>query len=162
MNRYMSIDDIVAYEKYPFSKGQMRSLITNRKKNGLVEAVLQLGRRVYLREDLFDYWLDGHLTRNKKKQLIPLDAPITKPIKKEVEDFLNQALIMFPLSVRTLNGLHSVKIITLGDLTEVTEKDLLKARNFGKRSLKEVKDLLKKLKLKFKPLKGQNEQKGVK
>ena len=48
----------------------------------------------------------------------------------------------FELSVRSRNCLENLGIQTLGDLTRVSEQDLLKGRNFGETSLKEVRILL--------------------
>ncbi len=55
------------------------------------------------------------------------------------------------ISDRCLNGLGSAEILTLGDLTSRTEKDLLKIRFFGKVSLKEIKIFLESRKLKLSP-----------
>ncbi len=57
---YLSIDDITENEKYPFTIGQMRMLLLNRNKNGLAVAVRKIGKRLYVRSDLFDSWIDSH------------------------------------------------------------------------------------------------------
>lgn len=48
----------------------------------------------------------------------------------------------FELSVRSRNCLKKMNIRTLGDLTRVTEQQLLSSKNFGETSLQEIKDLL--------------------
>ena len=53
------------------------------------------------------------------------------------------------LSVRALNCLRAAGIDTLGDLVSFSESELLKIRNFGKKSLNEVYALLDDLKLTF-------------
>lgn len=55
----------------------------------------------------------------------------------------------FNLSVRTQNCLKRANIIFLGDLIQKTEYDLLKVKNFGESSLKEIKQLLKELDLRL-------------
>ena len=48
----------------------------------------------------------------------------------------------FELSVRSRNCLQKMGIMTLGDLTETTEQDLLASKNFGETSLVEIRDML--------------------
>lgn len=53
------------------------------------------------------------------------------------------------LSVRALNCLKAADVETLGDLVQYNKADLLKFRNFGKKSLTELEDLLKDRNLSF-------------
>ena len=53
------------------------------------------------------------------------------------------------LSVRALNCLKAAEVETLGDLVQYNKTDLLKFRNFGKKSLSELDDLLESLNLTF-------------
>ena len=53
------------------------------------------------------------------------------------------------LSVRALNCLKAAEVDTLGDLVQFNKTDLLKFRNFGKKSLTELDDLLESLNLSF-------------
>jgi DNA-directed RNA polymerase subunit alpha len=46
------------------------------------------------------------------------------------------------LSVRSANCLQNANIKTIGDLVQRTEADMLKTKNFGRKSLKEIKDTL--------------------
>jgi DNA-directed RNA polymerase subunit alpha len=48
----------------------------------------------------------------------------------------------FELSVRSRNCLKKMNIKTLGDLTRVTEQQLLSSKNFGETSLQEIKEML--------------------
>ena len=52
-------------------------------------------------------------------------------------------------SVRAYNCLKRANVNTLGDLTEKTELEMMKIRNLGKKSLKEVMDKIKEMGLKF-------------
>ena len=47
------------------------------------------------------------------------------------------------MSVRSSNSLKNTNIQTIGVLTRKTEDDIAKTRNFGKKSLQEIKDKLK-------------------
>ena len=53
------------------------------------------------------------------------------------------------LSVRALNCLKAADVETLGELVQYNKTDLLKFRNFGKKSLTELDDLLESLNLSF-------------
>jgi DNA-directed RNA polymerase subunit alpha len=59
-----------------------------------------------------------------------------------LESILARPISDFELSVRSRNCLEAMNVHTLGDLTQVTEEELLNGRNFGETSLREVRDLL--------------------
>lgn len=63
--------------------------------------------------------------------------------QQRVEQLLNRPVTDFELSVRSRNCLSSMGIKTLGDLTRVTEQELLSGKNFGETSLTEVRELMK-------------------
>jgi DNA-directed RNA polymerase subunit alpha len=73
-------------------------------------------------------------------------------VKSETEDFdesslhmrqlLKTKLVDLDLSVRALNCLKAADVETLGDLVSYNKNDLLKFRNFGKKSLTELEDLV--------------------
>ena len=62
---------------------------------------------------------------------------------------LKQKLVDMDLSVRALNCLKSAEVETLGELVVFNKTDLLKFRNFGKKSLSELEELLAGLGLSF-------------
>jgi DNA-directed RNA polymerase subunit alpha len=53
-------------------------------------------------------------------------------------------------SVRTYNCLKKANILTVGELTQISEVDLMNIRNFGKKSLTEVKEKLNQMGLRLK------------
>lgn len=65
-------------------------------------------------------------------------------LKKQAKDMdaLNIPISDFELSVRSRNCLEKIGINTLGDLTKVTEHDLLSYKNFGETSLLEIKNIM--------------------
>lgn len=67
----------------------------------------------------------------------------------KMRQLLKTRLIDMELSVRALNCLKSAEVDTLGDLVKFNKNDLLKFRNFGKKSLTELDDLLARLNLSF-------------
>ncbi|MBQ4441130.1 MAG: DNA-directed RNA polymerase subunit alpha [Bacteroidales bacterium] len=87
---------------------------------------------------------------------IALDAPEqTEELDVVDEDsmlmrqILQSKLVDMDLSVRALNCLKSAELETLGDLVAIHKSDLLKFRNFGKKSLAELEDLVKSKGLEF-------------
>ncbi len=62
---------------------------------------------------------------------------------------LKTKLVDMNLSVRALNCLKAADVETLGELVQFNKSDLLKFRNFGKKSLTELDDLLESLNLSF-------------
>jgi len=75
-------------------------------------------------------------------------------MSEEEEDTTNKVLDMtiedMDLSVRSYNCLKRAGIQTVNELASKTEDDMIKVRNLGKKSLKEVKDKLLELGLSFK------------
>ena len=59
-----------------------------------------------------------------------------------MRDLLTKPIEELDLSVRAKNCLDAENIVTVGDLVQRTESDLLKVRNFGKTSAKEIKKKL--------------------
>ena len=66
-----------------------------------------------------------------------------------MRQLINTKLSDINLSVRALNCLKAADVDTLGDLIQYNKTDLLKFRNFGKKSLAELEDLLEGLNLSF-------------
>ncbi|MEE1120476.1 MAG: DNA-directed RNA polymerase subunit alpha [Prevotella sp.] len=66
-----------------------------------------------------------------------------------MRQMLKTRLVDMNLSVRALNCLKAADVETLGDLVQYNKTDLLKFRNFGKKSLSELDDLLESLNLSF-------------
>lgn len=66
-----------------------------------------------------------------------------------MRQLLKTKLVDMDLSVRALNCLKAADVDTLGDLVSYNKNDLLKFRNFGKKSLTELEDLLKTMSLNF-------------
>ncbi|UCH84030.1 MAG: DNA-directed RNA polymerase subunit alpha [Candidatus Latescibacterota bacterium] len=61
---------------------------------------------------------------------------------EKLKELLNRSVEEMELSVRSSNCLRRANIKTLGDLVRRTEQDMLKYRNFGKQSLKEITEIL--------------------
>jgi DNA-directed RNA polymerase subunit alpha len=66
---------------------------------------------------------------------------------EKLKEILGRSVEEMELSVRSSNCLRRANIKTLGDLVKRTEQDMLKYRNFGKQSLKEIGEILNGMRL---------------
>jgi DNA-directed RNA polymerase subunit alpha len=57
-------------------------------------------------------------------------------------DKLNKSVDELELSVRSYNCLKNANIRTIGELVQKTEAEMLKTKNFGRKSLNEIKEIL--------------------
>ncbi len=92
------------------------------------------------------------LFSDEKITLEPSDVDSNEVFDEEVlhmRQLLKTKLVDMDLSVRALNCLKAADVETLGDLVQYNKTDLLKFRNFGKKSLTELDDLLASLNLSF-------------
>lgn len=64
---YLSIKQIVESDQYPFTLGQMRHYMIMRHKNGLDAAVRKIGKRLYLRKDLLEFWIESQGSKGDKQ-----------------------------------------------------------------------------------------------
>ena len=92
------------------------------------------------------------LFSDEKITLENIDTDINQEFDEEIlhmRQLLKTRLVDMNLSVRALNCLKAADVDTLGDLVQYNKADLLKFRNFGKKSLSELDDLLESLNLSF-------------
>jgi hypothetical protein len=100
---------------------------------GIIEEKnLELETQVYDLKKQLDYVLDQ------------LDRANPGSISHEKINFLTIPIMDLDLSVRTYNCLRAADIDNISDLLGYPCRDLLKFRNFGKKSLDEIRDLVKK------------------
>jgi DNA-directed RNA polymerase subunit alpha len=70
-------------------------------------------------------------------------APIEAPREEaRLNENLFRSVDELELSVRSANCLQQANIKTIGDLVQKTEAEMLKTKNFGRKSLKEIKEIL--------------------
>ena len=92
------------------------------------------------------------LFSDEKISLESNDVEVNEEFDEEVlhmRQLLKTKLTDMDLSVRALNCLKSAEVETLGELVVFNKADLLKFRNFGKKSLTELEELLQSLNLSF-------------
>ena len=92
------------------------------------------------------------LFSDEKIALETTETEVNEEFDEEVlrmRQLLKTKLVDLDLSVRALNCLKSAEVETLGELVRFNKTDLLKFRNFGKKSLTELDELLAQHKLNF-------------
>ncbi len=111
--------------------------------NGVVDAkeAVSLAAGVFIEHlDLF-----MELTSNKLSTSMSIDDE-----NDNTENILDTNIENFDLSVRSFNCLKRAGIDTVNDLVSMTEDEMMKVRNLGRKSLKEVIDKLESVGLQFK------------
>ena len=94
--------------------------------------------------------LIGHFEEFLKLQELARDINIIKEeVETPVDDIGDKAIEELDLSVRSYNCLKRAGIQTIRELVQRTEEEMMKVRNLGKKSLKEIKDKLQAMGLGF-------------
>jgi DNA-directed RNA polymerase subunit alpha len=133
--------------------------------NFLVENT-RVGQRTDYEKLIIDVWTDGRVTPDEAlktaaavlrhhldvfvdytDEVLEFDEADKKvdEERERLRRILNMSVNEIELSVRAANCLNNANITTVGELAMKTEADMLKYRNFGKKSLNEIKDKLTEL-----------------
>ena len=131
-----------------------------KKVNYQVEAA-RLGQTTDYDKLTVDVWTDGTVTardaislgaklvRDHLSIFINLEEPVETPIEPDGEDgqlvtneHLDKSVEELELSVRSYNCLKNASIRTIRELVERTEPEMLRTKNFGRKSLNEIKEIL--------------------
>jgi DNA-directed RNA polymerase subunit alpha len=138
-----------------------------RKVNYTVDNV-RVGQRTDYDKLILEVWTDGSvmpddavafaakLLKDHLQILINFKEEAEQEVKEEVDEetkrirnLLNMSVKELELSVRSANCLNAANIRTIGDLVARGEQEMLKYRNFGRKSLSELNEILAKLGLSF-------------
>jgi DNA-directed RNA polymerase subunit alpha len=96
--------------------------------------------------------IDEHMMLFVEQASTPIEGEgIFAAAVDESESVLDTPIEELDLSVRSYNCLKRQGVNTIGQLTECSENDLLNIRNFGAKSIEEVKDKLQQMSLGLKP-----------
>ena len=137
------------------------------KVNYNVEAT-RLGQRIDYDKLTIEVWTDrsilpsdavavaAKILRDHFNLFIHFEEPIEEEVEEEVDEeimrvrrLLDKSVEELELSVRSSNCLRATEIKTIGDLVQKSEPEMLKFRNFGRKSLKEIQDILGEMGLAF-------------
>src|SRR5436853_2166745 len=78
-----------------------------------------------------------------------IEEAMAPEVDPRLAEMLAKPIEELDLSVRSANCLKNANIRTLGDLVQRTEREMLSTKNFGRKSLDEIKDVLTSLGLSF-------------
>jgi len=128
----------------------------------------RLGQRVDYERLIMEIWTDGGVTAEEALShagqilndhlsvLIKTDRPVQMVEESELDEetarmrnLLKTRVEELELSVRSANCLRAAGIETLGDLVRRSEPEMLEFRNFGRKSLTELHEVLGDLGLSF-------------
>ncbi len=91
---------------------------------------------------ILQHHLDVFVGYDKNAVLFEEEATKEDDEKSKLKKLLNMSVNEIELSVRAANCLNNANITTVGQLAMKTEQEMLKYRNFGKKSLNEIKEKL--------------------
>ena len=80
--------------------------------------------------------------RKSRSARIEEAVPAEPSEEDKLNEYLWRSVDELELSVRSANCLQNANIHYIGDLVQRTEAEMLKTKNFGRKSLKEIKELL--------------------
>ncbi len=80
-------------------------------------------------------------------QVEPEEEEVSAEEREPVNENLNRSVEDLELSVRSSNCLRNANINFIGELVQKTEAEMLKTKNFGRKSLNEIKQLLSEMEL---------------
>ena len=128
----------------------------------------RLGQRIDYDKLTVDVWTDASILpsdavavaakilRDHFTLFIHFEEPIEEEVEEEVDEerqrvrrLLERSVEELELSVRSSNCLRAAEIKSIGDLVQKGEPEMLKYRNFGRKSLKEIQDILSEMGLHF-------------
>jgi DNA-directed RNA polymerase subunit alpha len=104
--------------------------------NGTISPELAVSRAAMLLRDHLGIFISAEesVREGGQESAGALDASLEALLSREIDEL--------ELSVRSVNSLKNANIHSLRDLVRRTEKDMLETKNFGKKSLEEVMDVL--------------------
>jgi len=94
--------------------------------------------------------IDDHMMLFVEQAEMDIDGETFSEVPAEGDNELERPIEELDLSVRSYNCLKRQGVNTVGQLTECSENDLLNIRNFGAKSIEEVKDKLQQMSLSLK------------
>jgi len=108
--------------------------------NGSVSPEAAVGEASRILEDQFD--LMTNFMESPPPDIEPPDPGVEPAVRTDLNEHLFRSVDELELSVRASNCLKTANIRSIADLVQRTESELLKTKNFGKKSLNEIKTIL--------------------
>jgi DNA-directed RNA polymerase subunit alpha len=110
--------------------------------NGAISPADAIGQAAKLLKDHMSIFINFEETPEAVEEPVERQA-------SQMNEVLNRSVEELELSVRSYNCLKNANIQTIGDLVQKTEAEMLRTKNFGRKSLNEIKEILQNLGLSF-------------
>lgn len=104
--------------------------------NGSIKPVDSIGLAAKLVKDHMSIFINFEET---EVEIEPIKTPERKPV---INENLDRSIEELELSVRSYNCLKNADIKTIRELIQKNEQEMLKTKNFGRKSLNEIKEIL--------------------
>jgi DNA-directed RNA polymerase subunit alpha len=124
----------------PVGKGVLYNLGVLYEDNGQFDRAAECYRRLQKSDPLDDR--ARLFTKDAEASLTMYYSPEEEQVSLQFRQVMEVPITDFELSVRSRNCLKRMNIKTLGDLTRVTESQLLASKNFGETSLEEIRAIM--------------------
>lgn len=164
---YVSADQHVAHDR-PIGVIPIDALFSPVTRVNFEVEQTRIGQRIDYDKLMLDVWTDGSVApqdalsmgakilRDHFALLINFEEDFMEERAEEVDEevgrlrqLLGKSVDELELSVRSSNCLRAAKVRTIGELVQKSEQEMLKQRNFGRKSLKEIEDILIDMGLRF-------------
>jgi DNA-directed RNA polymerase subunit alpha len=150
-----------AEDEEPIGTIRLDSVYSPIKKVNFTVTNARVGQRTDYDRLALEIWTDGSISprdaltyaarvaRDQMTIFAGVEEEAETPIAVEggeqrpmLNEYLYRPVEGLPISVRAFNGLQNADIKYIGELVQRTEQDMLKIKNFGRKSLNEIKEVL--------------------
>jgi DNA-directed RNA polymerase subunit alpha len=148
-------------DEEPIGTIRLDAIFAPIKKVNFVVTNARVGQRTDYDRLALEIWTDGSIAPREAltyaARVLRDQMSIFAGVEEEVEapaaggsaeahpvfnEYLYRPVEGLPISVRAFNGLQNADIKYIGELVQRTEQDMLKIKNFGRKSLNEIKEVL--------------------
>jgi DNA-directed RNA polymerase subunit alpha len=148
-------------DEEPIGTIRLDAIFAPIKKVNFVVTNARVGQRTDYDRLAIEIWTDGSISPRDAltyaarvmRDQMSIFAGVEEEIEAEVtgerpevrpafNEYLYRPVEGLPISVRAFNGLQNADIKYIGELVQRTEQDMLKIKNFGRKSLNEIKEVL--------------------
>ena len=148
-------------DEEPIGTVRLDAIFAPVRKVNFVVTNARVGQRTDYDRLVLEIWTDGSISprdaltyaarvmRDQMSIFAGVEEEAEAPVAGEraearpaFNEYLYRPVEGLPISVRAFNGLQNADIKYIGELVQRTEQDMLKIKNFGRKSLNEIKEVL--------------------
>lgn len=148
---YTPIKNVI-YTIDPYRVGQktdFEQLILDVKTDGTIDPQEAVNNAAKILNDHVKYFITFNEVEEEQQQQVMVEEEVKEAERNKLRKILLTPVDELELSVRAHNCLKAANIKTLGELVKLQESELLKFRNFGRKSLTELADVVQQFGLEF-------------